>query len=67
MFILNSVNFIFKEKPAVRAEAFTLFGNLSRFGDGPSKGPFLEQIQANFISLLIDMNEEPAVTKVTIS
>lgn len=52
-----------KEKPAVRAEAFALFGNLSRFGDGPSKGPFLEQIQANFVSLLIHMNEEPEVTK----
>lgn len=52
-----------KEKPAVRAEAFTLFGNLSRFGNGPSKGPFLEQIQANFVTLLIHMNEEPEVTK----
>ena len=53
-----------QDKPAVRAEAFTLFGNLSRFGNGPSKGPFLEQIHANFVSLLIHMNEEPEVTKV---
>ena len=33
-----------KEKPAVRAASIRLFGNLSRFGDGPSADPFLEQV-----------------------
>ncbi|XP_046558810.1 LOW QUALITY PROTEIN: maestro heat-like repeat-containing protein family member 1 [Haliotis rubra] len=53
-----------KEKPAVRAQAFILFGNLSRFGDGPSRAPFLEQIHSNFISLLLHLNDpEPDVKK----
>ncbi|XP_076448959.1 maestro heat-like repeat-containing protein family member 1 isoform X1 [Babylonia areolata] len=46
-----------KEKPAVRAQAFILFGNLSRFGDGPSLTPFLEQIHSNIISLLLHLND----------
>ncbi|XP_064639982.1 maestro heat-like repeat-containing protein family member 1 isoform X2 [Lineus longissimus] len=53
-----------KDKDAVRAAAFTLFGNLSRFGDGPSKAPFLEQIHTNFISLLMHLNDpDTEVTK----
>ncbi|XP_071092263.1 maestro heat-like repeat-containing protein family member 1 [Haliotis cracherodii] len=53
-----------KVKPAVRAQAFILFGNLSRFGDGPSRAPFLEQIHSNFISLLLHLNDpEPDVKK----
>ncbi|BFZ13379.1 hypothetical protein BsWGS_16418 [Bradybaena similaris] len=47
-----------KDKCAVRAQAFRLFGNLSRFGDGPSKAPFLEQIHSNFISLLLHFNDK---------
>ncbi|CAL1544099.1 unnamed protein product [Lymnaea stagnalis] len=47
-----------KDKCAVRAQAFRLFGNLSRFGDGPSKAPFLEQIHSNFISLLLHLNDK---------
>ncbi|XP_034336261.2 maestro heat-like repeat-containing protein family member 1 isoform X2 [Magallana gigas] len=46
-----------KEKPAVRAQAIILFGNLSRFGDGPSKAPFLEQIHSNLVSLLLHLND----------
>ncbi|CAG2193325.1 unnamed protein product [Mytilus edulis] len=46
-----------KDRPAVRAQAFILFGNLSRFGDGPSKAPFLEQIHSNFVSLLLHLND----------
>ena len=42
----------------VRSAAFRLFGNLSRFGDGPSKEPFLEQIHANFMSMLLHLNED---------
>lgn len=52
--------------PAVRAAAFTLFGSLSRFGNGPSEGPFLEQIETNFVSLLVHLNEtEPTVVVVS--
>lgn len=51
-----------KPAPAVRAAAFTLFGSLSRFGNGPSEKPFLEQIQTNFVSLLLHLNEgDPVV------
>ncbi|KAK7115260.1 maestro heat-like repeat-containing protein family member 1 isoform X1 [Littorina saxatilis] len=53
-----------KEKPAVRAQAFMLFGNLSRFGDGPSRTPFLEQIHSNIVSLLLHLNDvDPEVRK----
>lgn len=52
-----------KEKDAVRAAAFTLFGKLSRFSDGPSKTPFLEQIHTNFISVMLHLNEEVEVVK----
>ncbi|XP_072169220.1 maestro heat-like repeat-containing protein family member 1 [Diadema setosum] len=47
-----------KDRASVRAAAFTLFGNLSRFGDGPSRDPFLEQIHTNFVSLLLHLNDE---------
>lgn len=57
----------FQPTPAVRAAAFTLFGSLSRFGNGPSEGPFLEQIQTNFVSLLVHLNEaDPSVVEVRI-
>lgn len=46
-----------KEKANVRAQAIILFGNLSAFGDGPSKQPFLEQIHSNFVSLLLHLND----------
>ena len=48
----------------VRAAAISLFGNLARFGTGPSETPFLEQIHTNFVSILLHLNEEPEVTKV---
>ena len=58
---------MFQPTPAVRAAAFTLFGSLSRFGNGPSEGPFLEQIQTNFVSLLVHLNEaDPTVVVVRI-
>lgn len=51
--------------PSVRAAAFRLFGSLARFSDGPSRGPFLEQVQTNFVSLLLHLNEEdPSVIAV---
>ena len=44
-----------------------LFGNLSRFGDGPSRTPFLEQIHSNIVSLLLHLNDlDPEVRKVCI-
>ncbi|XP_052816666.1 maestro heat-like repeat-containing protein family member 1 isoform X2 [Mya arenaria] len=46
-----------REKPNVRAQSIILFGNLSAFGDGPSKQPFLEQIHSNFVSLLLHLND----------
>ncbi|KAL5022847.1 hypothetical protein ScPMuIL_002002 [Solemya velum] len=46
-----------KLKPSVRAQAFILFGNLSRFGGGPSKFTFLEQIHTNFVCLLLHLND----------
>ncbi|XP_061166579.1 maestro heat-like repeat-containing protein family member 1 isoform X3 [Saccostrea echinata] len=52
-----------KEKPAVRAQAIILFGNLSRFGDGPSKAPFLEQIHSNLVSLLLHLNDPETEVK----
>eukprot|EP00794_Sanderia_malayensis_P004075 gene4075-4629_t len=52
-----------KDKKEVRAAAISLFGNLSRFGTGPSEMSFLEQIHTNFISILLHLNEEPEVNK----
>ena len=49
--------YLLQDKAGVRAAAFTLFGNLSRFGDGPSKSPFLEQIHTNLVSLLLHLND----------
>ncbi|XP_077869460.1 maestro heat-like repeat-containing protein family member 1 [Saccoglossus kowalevskii] len=52
-----------KDRSSVRAAAFSLFGNLSRFGNGPSKAPFLEQIHTNFVSLLLHVNDEDSEVK----
>ncbi|XP_077982268.1 maestro heat-like repeat-containing protein family member 1 [Glandiceps talaboti] len=52
-----------KDRASVRAAAFTLFGNLSSFGNGPSKAPFLEQIHTNFVSLLLHLNDEDSDVK----
>jgi len=64
LFSLLFVCLNFQDKDAVRAAAFTLFGKLSRFGDGPSKAPFLEQVHTNLISVLLHLNEEDEVIKV---
>ena len=48
----------------MRAASISLFGDLSRFGMGPSEMPFLEQIHTNFISILLHLDEEPEVTQV---
>ena len=53
--------------PAVRAAAFTLFGSLSRFGNGPSEQPFQEQIQTNFVTLLVHLNESDPVVVMVIA
>ncbi|XP_059496590.1 maestro heat-like repeat-containing protein family member 1 [Stegostoma tigrinum] len=49
--------FFEKEKDAVRAAAFMVFGNLSRFGDGQSKADFVEQIHSSLVSLLLHLND----------
>ena len=52
-----------KQLPGVRTAAFTLFGELSQFGDGPSRDPYLEQIFSNLVTLMVHMNEdEPCVS-----
>jgi hypothetical protein len=35
-----------------------LFGELARFGLGPSKEPYMEQIHSNFVSFILHLNEE---------
>lgn len=47
-----------KEKPLVRAASVTLFGDLSRFGSGPSKEQFIEQVHSNLVPLLLHLNDE---------
>lgn len=64
LFLFTFPALFFQDKDAVRAAAFTLFGELSRFGDGPSKAPFLEQVHTNLISVLLHLNEENEVIKV---
>jgi len=51
------------EKASIRAAAFTLFGDLSAFGEGPSKEPFLEQIHTNLVSILLHLNDKDADVK----
>ncbi len=67
MYIYCSTSTPTQPTPAVRAAAFTLFGSLSRFGNGPSEQPFLEQIQTNFVTLLVHLNEsDPVVVMVSL-
>lgn len=47
-----------KDKAPVRTSAYILFGELARFGEGPSKEPFMEQIHSNFVSFILHLNEE---------
>jgi hypothetical protein len=42
--IADRYSYITNFQPQVRAAAIRLFGNLSRFGDGPSREPFSEQV-----------------------
>ena len=46
-----------QDRENVRNAAFTLFGNLARFGDGQSRDTFLEQIHSNLVSLLLHLND----------
>jgi hypothetical protein len=47
-----------KDKPTIRASSYNLFGELARFGLGPSKEPYLEQIHSNFVSFILHLNEQ---------
>ncbi len=49
--------FYLKDKSSIRSSAYILFGKLSRFGRGPSKEPFIEQIHSNFVSFILHLNE----------
>eukprot|EP00999_Lentomonas_sp_LEN2_P003055 NODE_90_length_2355_cov_91.093357_g69_i0.p1 GENE.NODE_90_length_2355_cov_91.093357_g69_i0~~NODE_90_length_2355_cov_91.093357_g69_i0.p1 ORF type:complete len:766 (-),score=168.20 NODE_90_length_2355_cov_91.093357_g69_i0:57-2057(-) len=42
----------------IRASAIRLFGSLYRFGDGPCKSLFYDQIHQNLVSLLLHLNDE---------
>ncbi|XP_032895099.1 maestro heat-like repeat-containing protein family member 1 [Amblyraja radiata] len=46
-----------KDEDRVRSAAFTVFGNLSRVGDGESKADFLEQVHSSMVSLLLHLND----------
>jgi len=52
-----------KDKPSIRSSAIILFGKLARFGQGPSKEPFKEQIHSNFCSFILHLNENDATVK----
>ena len=47
----------------MRTAAFTLFGNLSRFCDGPSRDPFVEQIHTNLVAMLLHLNDPDVEVK----
>jgi len=47
-----------KDKPAIRTSAYRLFGELARFGEGPSREPYMEQIHSNFVSFILHLSEE---------
>ncbi|XP_072110546.1 maestro heat-like repeat-containing protein family member 1 [Mobula birostris] len=49
--------FFEKDEDRVRAAAFTVFGNLSRFGKGESEADFLEQVHSSLVSLLLHLND----------
>lgn len=46
-----------KDKAEIRASSYLLFGELARFGQGPSKEPYLEQIHSSFVSFILHLNE----------
>lgn len=52
-----------KEKAEIRASSYLLFGELARFGEGPSKEPYLEQIHSNFVSFILHLNEQDETVK----
>jgi hypothetical protein len=57
--------YVKQENVEIRRSSFVLFGNLHRFGDGPCKAVFYEQIHTNFVTLLVHLNEEePSVKQV---
>ena len=44
-------------RDSVRAAAFRLFGTLARFGQGPSQAAYRDQIEQNFVPLLVHIND----------
>ncbi|XP_069771217.1 maestro heat-like repeat-containing protein family member 1 isoform X2 [Narcine bancroftii] len=55
--VLRVRPFFEKDRDEVRAAAFTVFGNLSRFGDGKSKQDFMEQVHSSLVSLLLHLHD----------
>jgi hypothetical protein len=52
-----------KEKAQIRASSYNLFGELARFGQGPSREPFMEQVHSNFVGFVLHLNESDARVK----
>ena len=52
-----------KDKASIRASSYMLFGELARFGKGPSREPYMEQIHSNFVSFLLHLNESDESVK----
>lgn len=46
-----------KDKAHIRASSYNLFGELARFGKGPSRDPFMEQVHSNFVGIVLHLNE----------
>ena len=46
-----------KDKAPIRASSYNLFGELARFGKGPSRDPFMEQVHSNFVGFVLHLNE----------
>jgi len=54
----------FQDNPAVRIAALSLFGALAKFGTGPSETSYAEQVDSNFVSIVLHLNDEaPDVVK----
>lgn len=49
---------LFQEKAEVRAAAFKLFGDLTKYGNGESSEAFAEQAMNNLVTLLVHLNED---------
>ncbi|XP_046989834.1 maestro heat-like repeat-containing protein family member 1 isoform X1 [Schistocerca americana] len=47
-----------KDDPELRATAIQIFGDIARYGNKPSKTPFLEQINGNLACFFLHLNDD---------